>query len=145
LSVILLVYKYLTQVCAVVSPKFAWRWLTGRWIGLEISQKQNLIRIVSFWILTVDIKEDVNFSATKNDVIVTRKLCVSDKNIVLVWTEVKWICCLLTDTTIGGLTSSSYMLPIFTKLTCTFKYITYSSTYTCFMYRCIYAHTLHVI
>lgn len=60
------------------------------------------------------------------------KLCVHDTNIALVWTEMKWICCLLTDTTIGGLTSSSVMLPIFTKLTCTYKYITYSSPYTFF-------------
>lgn len=75
----------------------------------------------------------------------TRKLCVGDTSIVMVWTEVKWICCLLTYTTIRGLTSSSYMLPIFTKPTCTYKYITYSSTCTYVMYRCIYARTLHVI
>lgn len=34
--------------------------------------------------LTIDIKEEVNFSATKNNVIVMRKLCVCDTNIAVV-------------------------------------------------------------
>jgi hypothetical protein len=69
-----------------------------------------------------------------------RKLCVCDTNIALVWMEVKWICCLLTDNTIGGLTSSSYMLSIFTKLTCTYKYITFINIYMFYvqMHICTY-------
>jgi len=34
--------------------------------------------------LTIDIKEEVNFSATENNVIVMRKLCVCDTNIAVV-------------------------------------------------------------